>query len=603
MNIRALVPLAMALPLFGAALMPIVRHVARRRLLIDLLSIMLLVAVLAIDIAVLRQALERPFLYPFGGWPGIGVTFLVEPAGAGCAALAALLTLAGMIFSAVYFQAHGPYFHSLLLAFLGAMSGFCLSADLFNQFVYFEMMGIAAYSLTGYKIEETGPLEGGFNFAVMNSIGGIAVLAGIGLLYGRTGALGMAEIGMRLRADGPDILVIAALVLILAGLFVKGALVPFHFWLPDAHAVAPTAASVLFSGVMVEIAILALTRIWYIVFAGVLAPWREGMGLLLVILGTITAIGGGLMSLLQRHLKRLLAFSTISHVGIMAAAAGFFNAEGQAGLLVYLAGHGMVKGVLFLCAGIVLHRRKSVDELDLRGRCRDLTVTAGIYFLAAAALAGVPPFATFHGKSLIEEGAGQAGYGWFIFVAIAASALTSTAVMRAGIRMFLGWGKRDAVTATALLKGSAEGEETRGDKRRTPLVMLLPAVLLLGAAAAAGIQGEVAKGADAAARFFLDADAASRLLDPSMPLDLPHGKDHRAPVSSYIGSGAALFGSVVGAMVFLAGIPRRKASTAAVAGLRRLHSGYVGDYVAWFTIAIGFLAVWLLSRHPHVLFS
>lgn len=102
---------------------------------------------------------------------------------------------AALVFSWRYLEVASSLFHALMLIFLGAMVGFCLTGDLFNSFVFFELMGVSAYGLTGYRVEEGRPLQGAFNFAVSNSIGGLFILTGIGLLYGRTGALNLAQIG------------------------------------------------------------------------------------------------------------------------------------------------------------------------------------------------------------------------------------------------------------------------------------------------------------------------------------------------------------------------------------------------------------------------
>src|SRR5439155_16408675 len=134
----------------------------------------------------------------------------------------------------------GSYYHALMLTFLAGMVGFCLTGDIFDLFVWFELMGVSAYALTAYRPEERGPIQGALNFAITNSVGAYLWLSGIGLIYGRTGALNMAQIGRAVAWHGPDRLVVVAFVLIITGLLIKGAIVPFHFWLADAHAVAPT---------------------------------------------------------------------------------------------------------------------------------------------------------------------------------------------------------------------------------------------------------------------------------------------------------------------------------------------------------------------------
>ena len=147
-----------------------------------------------------RTAARRPQVYWFAGFRprhgiAIGIDFAVDPLSAGLASLAALLVTAAMIFSWRYFERVAHYFHAMMLTFLAGMVGFCLTGDIFDLFVWFELMGVSAYALTAYRPEERGPIQGALNFAITNSIGAYLSLSGIGLIYGRTGALNMAQIG------------------------------------------------------------------------------------------------------------------------------------------------------------------------------------------------------------------------------------------------------------------------------------------------------------------------------------------------------------------------------------------------------------------------
>ena len=282
------------------------------------------------------------------------------------------------------------------------MAGFCLTGDIFDLFVWFELMGVSAYALTAYRPEERGPVQGALNFAITNSIGAYLSLSGIGLIYGRTGALNMAQIGRDITRHRPDGLVVVAFVLILMGLLIKSAIVPFRFWLADAHAVAPTPVCVLFSGVMVELGLYGIARVCWSMFGAGLGH-RAVISHLFLVLGLLTTVIGALFCFRERHIKRLLAFSTISHAGMFLVGLSWLTPLGLAGAAVYVLGHGLVKAALFLCTGIVLHRLRSVNETWLHGRGRRLPVTGAVFTAAALGLADLPPFATYLGKGWIED--------------------------------------------------------------------------------------------------------------------------------------------------------------------------------------------------------
>ena len=231
-------------------------------------------------------------------------------------------------------------------------------------------MGVCAYALTAYRVEDRGPIQGALNFAVTNSVGAYLMLAGIGLVYARTGALNMAEIGEALAGRPLDGLVVVSFLIIAVGLMVKASIVPFQFWLADAHAAAPTPACIVFSGAMVEGGLYAVARLWGALFSLPLAPDAGRVRTALLCAGIATCAVGAVLCFAQRHLKRMLAFSTISHSGAMLLGIALLDARGAGGSAVYMVGHAAVKASLFLCAGMLLHRLQSVDELKLHGRGR-----------------------------------------------------------------------------------------------------------------------------------------------------------------------------------------------------------------------------------------
>jgi multicomponent Na+:H+ antiporter subunit D len=592
-----LVPLAVAVPLVTAGALVAVGHFVRPR--VDDLAGLAAAATAAVLCGILLvRSFGGMLVYWFGGWRprgsvALGISFSVDPAGAALAVLVAGLVTAALVFAWRYFDATEPLLQVLVLLLLGGLVGMALTGDLFNLFVFFELVSVSAFALTGYRIEEEAPLQGAFNFAVVNSVGAFLILTGIALVYGRTGALNMAQAGEALAGGPVDGLVVTAFVLLTVGFLVKAGIVPFHFWLADAYAVAPSPICVVFAGVMTELGLYAVARVYWTVFSGAVGGHDEAIRAILVGVGVLTALLGGVMAFLQRHLKRMLTYSVISHSGMFLIGIALLSAAGLAGTGLYLAAHGLAVGALFMCCGILLDRAGSVDELALRGKARELRPTAVLWLVATLSLAGPPFVGAYLGHSLIGDDAGALGYSWIAPVLALATILSTAPMLRAWGRVFLGWGPRE----DDLLTRPPIHEAAEGPRGRSPLFFLLPATVLVVASVAVGIWTGLAGRAEQVAEAFVNRSAYADATLAGRSVELGAVPAVPTTTSGIVWSLVSVLGAVALAAFALwrgrlsADLRARawRSLQPGLSALRAVHSGHANDYVAWLVLGTAVL--------------
>ena len=584
--------LPVVLPLLGAGGLAALRKWLPR-VACDAIGLAVAAANLCASLWLLRHAEEHTIVYWFGNWYPrgrvvLGISFVIDPVSAALAALASLLTLLAFLYSWRLMEGGSKHYHPLMLIFLAGMSGFALTGDLFNLFVFFELMSTAAFALCGLKTREPSPLQGAFNFAVTNTVAAFMVLTGIGLLYAITGALNMGQIGYQIGSRH-DPLVLFAWTLLLCGFFIKAAIVPFHFWLPDAHAVAPTSVCVLFSGLMVELGLYAVLRIHVVIFEKAMEARSGQFRAILLALGIATVVVGGVMCYAEHHLKRMLAFSTICHSGLMLIAMAIGGPVAVAGMLIYLLGHAFSKSGLFFSAGILLHRLRSVSEPALFARGRDLRWTALLWFLGALGLAGMPPFATMLGEALTSHGAEHTALPWVPWIFVFAGALTGGAVVRVGIHTFFGWGEQPISDRAAEV---GELPETRDSDKTIYWFLFLPAAICIaGSTALTFVPSLTWHVFGAVQRLSSQAAYIAAVYGQTITLPqpvLPHlaGRE----IALHCLTAAALGIILVMTSVWRGSLLRQLRWGAFLEGplrrLRDLQSGHPGDYVVWLTVGV-----------------
>ena len=594
---QALAPLPVLVPLLGAATVAALRRWLSREA-ADCLGLAVAAATLVVSLLLLRIAMTGDFVYWFGNWHPrgsmvVGIAFIVEPIGAGLASLAGCLTLLALLFSWRFVDAGGKHLQPLMLIFLAAMSGFALTGDVFDLFVFFELMSTAAFALCGLKTAEPSPLQGAFNFAVTNTVAAFLILTGIALLYSVTGALNMGQIGVALGARH-DPLVLFAFTILTCGFLTKAAIVPFHLWLPDAHAVAPTPVCVLFSGIMVELGLYAVVRLRYAVFAHTFDTHGTALSLILFALAAATVVIGGLMCYAEHHLKRMLAFSTISHAGLMLVAFAIQTPLAVAAMFTYLLAHALVKSGLFFVSGIILHRLRSISEKVLFGRGKGLYWTAALWFLGGAGLAAAPTFATSLGEAGASNAADRAGLHGVSLLFLFGGAMTCAAVWRAGMHTFFGWGDIPLSDRSAEV---GELPETASANGKIFWYHYAPATICIVGAITFGLLPGWLQVLCNASRSLVDQQAYLQTLYSGRSTLLTQAT-WEAALSAAALRGA--LGLVLAAGLACTSVYRRKLpgklrlgalTESRLAILRTIQSGHPGDYVAWMTFGVATVGI------------
>lgn len=422
---------------------------------------LLLTTVLAVPL--LAIVWPEPVRYEVGNIPASYGIELVADAISG---LLIILTLLVMLGAVMHLRGAGPRgsaFHSGILLLTGGTLGITLTGDLFNLYVFLEISAIASYALIS-SAESRVSTYAAFKYLLLGTIGASLYLLGVAYVFIVTGTLNMASAASALAVVGhTDALVGASFVLIAVGLAIKIALFPLHTWLADAHAAAPDAISAIVSGLLPAIAVYALARITFTVYSVEFLLANPILNTLLLYTGLITLLVGGVFAMIQQNIKLLLAYSTISHMGLAVVGIALATEQSVYGALLQLFGHGVVKAALFLLAGViaVIYGARQLDEYA--GIAKRSPWLAGTFTLLGISLVGVPPTVGFMGKYYIVLGAIESG-SWLIAVFVIGSTLVTVAYVfpiidRLYFHPFTGQtnGKRAVSNDTALIAIIAVG--------------------------------------------------------------------------------------------------------------------------------------------------
>jgi multicomponent K+:H+ antiporter subunit D len=480
----------------GALLLLLERYRPRAQGAVSIVATLLL-AWLAI--ALLALADEGPVrAYLDGNWKApFGIVLVLDRLSAMMLVLVALLAIGSGVASLGGLAARGPHYAAFFQFQLAGLNGAFLTGDLFNLFVFFELLLIASYALLLHGAGGR-TLREGFRYVVVNLVGSTLFLVGASLVYGAAGTLNLADLALRLPAlaAAPRALTEAALMLLFGVFAVKAAVLPFGFWMPSTYASAPPAVAALF-GIMTKVGVYAILRVSMIVWAGgANSGFAEGFVPVAVTLGVLTVVYGVSVALASSGLAGIVAgLVAVSSGSLIATAAA--SPDHLGGVLYYLAHSTLVAATLFLLAGAIAGRRGARgDQVDASPWHGNRTALGAGFFVAAVAVAGLPPLSGFVGKVQMMGGVQAGAYATVVWSMLLASGLAATvALSRAGSRIF--W------------KASSEGPTTGAAAGSAPERIAIGAMLLLLALLALGA-GPVSRYAN---------DAAAQLAAPAAYVD------------------------------------------------------------------------------------
>jgi multicomponent Na+:H+ antiporter subunit D len=324
-------------------------------------------------------------------------------------------------------------FINLILISLIGMNGTVLLADIFSLYVFLEVTSVSSFILIAFK-RDLNALEGAFKYIILSAMTTVLVLGAIAALLLFSGDTSFASVSQAVKNNNGNVIVLAAMGAFICGLFVKGGLVPFHAWLPDAHSAAPTAVSMLLSGIQIKVlGAYTIIRLVTSVFG-----YTGSVAYILMVVGTISLVFGALGALGQRDFKRMLAYSSISNMGYIVLGLGCGTALGIAGAVFHLFNHSVFKSLLFANAGAVESRTGTRDMDKMGGLASRMPLTGLTSVLASLSAAGVPPLAGFWSKLIIVMALWMSGYYTYAAIAVLTSIITLAYFLSMQRRVFFG---------------------------------------------------------------------------------------------------------------------------------------------------------------------
>jgi len=439
-----------------------------------------------------------------GAWPApYGITLIADLLSASMVLITGIVGFAVAVYSLVDIEErlvrrqYFALFHFLLFGVNGAF----ITGDLFNLYVWFEVMLLASFVLItmGGKRNQ---LEGGVKYLVINLVSSMLFLCGVGLIYGKLGTLNMADISVRLGESDDAFFINSSAMLLLAAFGVKAALFPFFFWLPASYHTPRVAISALFAGLLTKVGVYALIRSYTLIFHSQF----EVVQAILIFLAGSTMVTGVLGAAAQYEIRKILSFHIVSQIGYMIMGLAIGGALALAGAIFYTLHHIIVKTNLFLLGGVIMRRCGTADLKKIGGLYRWAPGLSVIFFIPAFSLGGIPPLSGFWAKFSVIKAGLDAQHYLLVTVALLVGVLTLYSMTK--------------IWAEAFWKASPDDQPPVTLDHKANWSLITPCVALAAMTVLIGLWS--------APLFALAEAASAQLLDPQAYIDAvlnPNGKE------------------------------------------------------------------------------
>jgi len=409
----------------------------------------------------------RPEVFQVGGWPApFGITLVADPLSVLFTIMSQIVIVMGIVYAmgAKDSCVGYPPFYPLFLFLSAGLTGGFLAGDLFDLFVFVELLAISSTVLTAISDDRFG-VEAAYKYYYMSQLAAAFLLLAVGTLYVAFGTLNLAHLADLIAREPARPLLPAALALLLAAFMVKSATFPFHFWQPDFHTAAPTPVSAMLSSIVVKLGIYGFIRM-----TTLLAPSGEfPINSVLIALGIAGIVFGGLSAVGTYNVKRMLAYSTLAQLGFILVGIGWGTVFSMTAAIVFAFSHSLIKSAMLMLAGYVASRAsvKSAAFEVVGGVGKSLPMSGVLFFIGGLGLVGVPPTSGFVGKLLLFRSGVQSEHIITLMMITAASIITLIYTTRAFQKIW--WQDRSESISV----------KPYGDRLIAPAV-LIGLVLLLG---------------------------------------------------------------------------------------------------------------------------